>query len=137
MYINRLILIVGSMFLISINAFSADEIDKCASAVDHVTMRKCLEDAATFANNDLKKVETKLIASLESWDQDQNWKDEAITRLKDASTAFRSYQKNQCDFEASTAAGGNAAGDLRAECIYRLATERTKILLEQEKNLKD
>lgn len=136
MHINRLILTFG-LILVFFGTAGAEEIVKCASAVDHATMRKCLEDAATLANNNLKKTETKLIASLESWDQDQNWKDKAIARLKDASTAFRSYQNKQCDFEASTAAGGNAAGDLRAECIYRLAAERTKFLLEQEKNLKD
>ena len=137
MHINRIVLAVGSMLLISINAFSADEIDKCASAVDHVAMRKCLEDAAALAKNELTKTETKLMASLNNWDQDQHWREKAIADFKDATTAFRAYQKKLCDFEASTAAGGNSAGDLRLECIYRLAKERTNLLLEQEKHLKD
>lgn len=137
MHINRIMIAIGLMFLIPINAFATDEIDKCASAVDHVSMRKCLEDAATRVNNELTKTENRLIASLESWDQDQNWKDKAIVGFKDASAAFRSFQKKQCDFEASTAAGGNAAGDLRLECIYRMAKDRVKLLVEQEMRLKD
>jgi len=128
---------IGIMLLIAISAVSADEIDKCTSGIDHVPMRKCLDDAAKLVNNELTKTETKLITSLKSWDQDQDWRDKAIADFKDATNAFRSYQKKQCDFEASTAAGGNSAGDLRLECIYRMTKERTKLLLEQEKHLKD
>lgn len=54
-------------------------------------MRKCLEDATTLANNELTKAETKLMASLERWDEDQYWKDRAMAGFKDASPAFRSY----------------------------------------------
>ena len=132
-----IIFIFLSMIPFSTAVFGADEIDKCASSVDHATMRKCLEDAAKSANDELTSTENKLIASLKGWDQDKIWQDKAIERLKGASSEFRKYQKQQCDFEASTAAGGNAAGDLRADCIYRLAKERSKRLLEQEKNLKD
>lgn len=137
MHINRMMLAFCAMLLISINAFSADEIDKCASAVDHATMRKCLGDAVTLANKELTNAETKLMAYLRHWDQDQLWIDKAIEDFKGSTTAFRTYQKKQCDFEASTAAGGNSAGDLRLECIYRLAQERTKLILEQEKHLKN
>jgi uncharacterized protein YecT (DUF1311 family) len=125
-----------SVMALSTNAFGIDEIDKCASEVDHAVMRKCLEDAATRVSNELIKTENKMVATLQSCDEDQQWRDKAIERFKIATKAFRTYQKEQCDFESSTAAGGNAAGDLRAECIYRLAKERTKFLLEQEKNLK-
>ena len=126
-----------SMILYSTTAFSSDEINKCASSVDHATMRKCLEDSAKRANDELMSIEKKLIVSLKGWDQDEIWQDKAIRRLNAAANAFRAYQKQQCEFEASVAAGGNAAGDLRAECIYRLAKDRSKLLLEQEKNLKD
>jgi uncharacterized protein YecT (DUF1311 family) len=133
-----IMLVVFSLLLICSDAFCMDETDKCgASTVDHVGMRKCLQQAAKAANNELIKAENKLISLLHSWDQDQNWRDMAIERFKLAATAFRRYQKQQCDFEGSRAAGGNGAGDMRLACIYRLAKERTKLLLKQQKSLND
>jgi len=126
-----------SILITSSQSYGMDETDKCASSVDHVAMRKCLDDAATLANNELLKAEGKMMVALQGWDEDQHWRDKAIEDFKRASHAFREYQKQQCDFEASTAAGGNAAGDLRLECILRLSKERTTLLLKQANNLKD
>ena len=137
LHIKHMVLTFGSMLLISTYAFSADKIDKCATSVDHTTMRKCLEDAAKFANSDLTKAETKLTNSLQRWDEDHYWRHTALESFKSTAAAFQEYQKMQCDFEAATAAGGNSAGDLRLECIYRLAQERLKLLVELKKHFKD
>ena len=128
---------IVSVLLLSAAAFSADEIDKCASAVDHFSQRQCLELTALLANNEMMKAENKVLGALQRWDQDHYWRDKALERFKHAATAFRDYREQLCNFEASIAAGGNAAGDLRLECIYRLAKERAKLLLEQEKNIKE
>jgi len=106
----------------------AAEIDKCSPSVDHASERECLERVARLANEELLAAEARLLAAIKQWDEDKEWKDKAIDQLELSVAAFREYQMAVCNFDASLAAGGNEAGDMRAECMYRLATQRTRML---------
>jgi predicted outer membrane protein len=53
---------------------------------------------------------------ISSSDEDASMKQRALEALQASADSFRRYRSKQCEFEASTAAGGNSAGDLRALC---------------------
>jgi hypothetical protein len=48
--------------------------------------------------------------------------------LEASNLAYRKYQQSQCNFEATFAAGGNAAHDLKAACDAELDRNRTEQL---------
>ena len=57
---------------------------------------------------------------ISSSNEDQLAKKRALAALDSAAVRFRQFKAAQCEFEASTAAGGNGAGDLRALCDIAL-----------------
>ena len=80
-----------------------------------------------------KMAENRVRAAIKKWDQDQNYKDQSLSIFENSLKTFHSYLKSMCSFEASSAAGGNGAGDLYLFCEENLLREHIKRLAEQEK----
>jgi hypothetical protein len=84
----------------------------------------------------LQKAEEDLHVAIAHWDEDENWKIKSANALRTSSRDFNRYRKSQCDFNASLAAGGNGAGDMRLECIIELNKQRLDMLHAQRAALR-
>ncbi len=104
---------------------------RCAEAADHVTQRECLEQVFKQADADLYQAEKMLRLALTTWKEEKSFKLRTLARFDKAVKSFRLYRHDACEFDASAAAGGNGAGDLRLDCAIRLTNERLEILKDQ------
>jgi len=102
-------------FLVSA-AHAAD----CASASSHANQRACLERAAEKSAAAVDATEAAVRKRIAAWDEDAQFKQQSLSAFEDAAARFRQYESSQCEFEASSAAGGNGAGDIRLQCKLRL-----------------
>jgi len=93
--------------------------------------RQCLEQVFKQADADLYDAEKKLRQALTKWQEDKPFKERALARFDKAVKSFRLYRYDACEFDASAAAGGNGAGDMRLECAIRLTNERLEIFKEK------
>jgi uncharacterized protein YecT (DUF1311 family) len=126
--IPLLVLAMSSAASSDVRAADAQD---CSRFVDEVTARRCAERAAQVAQEELRQAEDSVRIRIKQWDEDQNWKQRAIQQFERSVAAFRDFQTAACDFDASAAAGGNAAGQMRNVCLTRLAKERIRTLTEQ------
>lgn len=117
MLIHSVLLISGILALLQNNAFAEDQ---CFNVASHAETRACLEARAKDSALALTNAESALRSALLNWDQEQQYKTRSISKLDTASTQFQRYRKNQCEFDASLAAGGNAADDRRLLCYIAL-----------------
>ena len=99
-------------------------VQECERAPDHAHERVCWEQLARTTTADVARTEQQLLRRLERWDQDPPYRQRARTLLLASFRQFASYRAAECDAEASVAAGGNAAGDLRLSCVVRLNRAR-------------
>lgn len=105
----------------------------CANTPDHATYRACMIKAAKKHDRRVTKVVATFRKAIVAWDK-ASWPEEAVWRqyslaaLKKATKNFRNYRDAQCDFEATSAAGGNGAGDMRLECDVKLDKGYLKLL---------
>lgn len=116
-------------------ASAASSTADCSALSSHAESRSCLEKHANRSLIELKKAVEDLAAAIQRWDQESEWKQKSAAAMYVSSRSFQRYRKSQCDFEASLAAGGNGAGDMRLECTIELNRERTARLREIAKDL--
>jgi hypothetical protein len=57
-------------------------------------------------------------------DDEVEVKNRILKNFDAATEQFKRYRTAQCEFEASSAAGGNGADDIRLQCEVRLNRER-------------
>jgi hypothetical protein len=62
---------------------------------------------------------TSLRQRIDDSDGESEYKQTSLSLLQTSASAYRRYRSSQCDFEASTAAGGNGAEDLRSNAKWR------------------
>ena len=109
---------------------SAKDMATCQSAPDHALQRQCMSRVVEETMKEVAIAEQRVRQAIAKWDEDREWKGRSLGLFEKAIRSFREFQSSSCDAEASAAAGGNAAGDLRLGCEYRLAVLRLRELAE-------
>ena len=107
------------------------ESNDCYARASHVEQRECLESASTESDRALTAAEDTIRQRITKWDEQPDYKSASRGAFDSAAAAFRTYRSRQCDFAATTAAGGNGAGDLRLACEIDLNQLRVQRLKEQ------
>ena len=93
---------------------------KWATGDSHSDYRACLEREVVQSNAQVDAEVEIARHRISSADEDTPPKQQALEALRVAYDSFKRYRTHQCEYEASTAAGGNSAGDLRALCEIAL-----------------
>ena len=77
--------------------------------------------AATAA--EVVLVQSDVSKRIAHMDDEAEVKNNILRHFRSATEQFHRYRTTQCEFEASSAAGGNGSGDLRLLCEVRLNRE--------------
>jgi hypothetical protein len=88
----------------------------CEQSSDHAGMRACLEKEETALFKKIRAEQKIILDRITAWDEEQPYKDRALKHFNSSVKNFDAYLKEQCEFDASSAVGGNAAGDMRFSC---------------------
>lgn len=97
--------------------------DDCAGVPSHSEQRACLEKLAATTAADVVLVQSDVSKRITHLDDEAEVKNNMLRHFRSATEQFHRYCTAQCEFEASAAAGGNGAGDLRLLCEVRLNRE--------------
>jgi uncharacterized protein YecT (DUF1311 family) len=136
-YFVRLTVAIFLALLLLPTAVHAADMDSllrgCSKEDSHAEMRECLEKKASSSKARLRIAETTILTLISKRGEEPEYEEaEYIAAMKSAfqsgKQAFQVYRRQQCEFYASMAAGGNGAGDLRLACIAALNTERAEQL---------
>ncbi|WP_081897415.1 lysozyme inhibitor LprI family protein [Massilia sp. BSC265] len=92
----------------------------CGREKDHVDYRECLERKASQSRVELEQALALLGKRIDSWDEEFVYRRRAHAHLQQSFELFQRFRESHCQFEASLAAGGNAAGDMRLHCEAEL-----------------
>ena len=110
-----------SLFLWALLSWhSAFATEECAKSSSHVEQRHCLAALAQKAETEVKDSQAQVLKRIENWDEDKDYKQESRKHLRESLARFKAFKRSQCELEASSAAGGNGAGDLGLDCQIRL-----------------
>ncbi|MES2014053.1 MAG: lysozyme inhibitor LprI family protein [Pseudomonadota bacterium] len=109
-----------ALALVAPVAFGAND---CANAPSHSEQRACLEQLAATTAAEVALVQCNATNRITHLDEETTVKDNILKHFRAATKQFRRYRRTQCEFEATAAAGGNGAGDLRLQCEVRLNRE--------------
>lgn len=122
------------LLLITSSKVGAAPSDPCSvNDPDHVTYRACQQTKVDSAMRLVAKAEDQVRSAIRNWEEDENWVDQSLELFEKSVIAFRAYQAAVCEVDASSAAGGNGAGDMRLSCEENLAKERIQLLAAQRK----
>lgn len=86
----------------------------------HADERACWQKAAEESSALVRAAQDDLRKRIESWDEDADYRERTLVLFNESTQQFDRYRKAQCEFEASSAAGGNGAGDMRLSCQISL-----------------
>lgn len=100
----------------------------CGREKDHVSYRECLEKKASHSRVELEHALALLAKRIDTWDEELEYRQRARAHLKQSFGLFQRFRESQCGFEASLAAGGNGAGDMRLHCEANLNNQFAKSL---------
>ena len=90
--------------------------NEICAANSHGEQRQCLERIAAESRVKLEHARALLIKRIQTWDEEASYRQRTLTLLNQSYDRFKNYRNFQCEYEASTAAGGNGAGDMRLQC---------------------
>jgi len=114
----RFVLGIG---LIARTAVSGEpEVRECWNRESHALARECFEESSRRSEEALAAELKTVRETVKTWDEEERYRNEAMSRVERSAAAFRKFRREQCDLEAASTAGGNAAGDLRAACESEL-----------------
>lgn len=99
---------------------------ECATG-SHAEIRACLDRLTASVEAELQRMEARLASRIALWDAEPPDVRRALQLLDVDRKAYRAYRAAQCELQASAAAGGNGAGDLRAMCM--IEQDRVRIAL--------
>ena len=124
--VSSLIFFLSSIFLISpkVTAQSQKAIRVCNGIKSHVEERACLTKLAEKSNLGLKVAENDLLSKIALWNEDADYKTQTRVQFIRATKVFAKFLAEQCRFEASLAAGGNGAEDMRLACLIENSNKR-------------
>ncbi len=97
---------------------------QCYEQPSHAAARACLEKQARQSALSVTRAEALVRSSLEKWDQEPAIRSRSLSAFETSVSQFIHYRETQCEFHASLAAGGNAAGDRRLLCEIELNNRR-------------
>jgi uncharacterized protein YecT (DUF1311 family) len=100
----------------------------CTRHDSHASYRTCLERQAARADADLVHQENALRSKIGRWDETVEAKQRRLHQFDLDVAAYRRYRQARCDYEASRAAGGNGAHDMRLSCRIELDAQRSAML---------
>jgi hypothetical protein len=83
-------------------------------------MRACWEALATKTAAEVSAAENDARQRISDWDEDVEYKTRSLGLLQAMTEQFQKYRVARCELEASAAAAGNGAGDMRLACEVRL-----------------
>lgn len=98
--------------------------DQCYKLQSHADVRVCLETQSNESAAGVAQAEDDFRSALARWDQELEYRARTRSNFDAAVLSFKSYREAQCEFQASLAAGGNAAGDQRLLCNIQLNGQR-------------
>ena len=98
--------------------------EDCFNKGGQADARECLESRFAQSELDLKKAETSALVEIQNWDELPSFKDRATATLKVSSSQFRHYRKDQCQLQASLAAGGSGTTHRMLLCAIELNEQR-------------
>ena len=127
MYIR--VIILGALF--SFTGFALAAPDCGGRASSHASERACWIKAVEKSNALVHSAQESLRKRIKSWDEDAEYIERTLVLFDESTKRFSRYRQSQCEFEASSAAGGNGAGDMRLSCQIALDESYLRSLNEQ------
>jgi uncharacterized protein YecT (DUF1311 family) len=106
----------------------------CYAREGRVTQRECLTDRAKESEQRLEYTERAVRDAIRRADQERDEVDRALAAFEKTVSGFRRYRKEQCEFVAMLAFGGNAQGDRRLLCEIDLNMSRIQYLSSDSKD---
>jgi uncharacterized protein YecT (DUF1311 family) len=118
------------LFTLLCSAFAgpAYAASNCGTEKSHAGYRACLEGKASESRIKLEQALTLLAKRIDNWDEELDYRQRARAHLQQSFELFQRFRESQCEFEASLAAGGNGAGDMRLHCEADLNNQYGKSL---------
>ena len=117
---SSLRLFISSMMLIACPAVAQDSLPpdaaSCMAMAGHADQRECLEARAKIRDEQIATYEHHIQVAIQHWDEDYDYRAKTRLFFDSARQAWSSSRSATCELVASTAAGGNGAGDLRLQC---------------------
>jgi uncharacterized protein YecT (DUF1311 family) len=101
---------------------------RCYELSSEVEARDCLEQFDAQSRQKVDEVQKELLAALQRWDQEPAYRTASTDALRMANSRFEQFREAQCEYIASLAAGGNAAGDRRLLCRIEMNEQRARQL---------
>jgi hypothetical protein len=92
----------------------------CEATPDHASERACLIRTARDADARVEAAQQLLRKRIGRWSEDPPERARTLALFNEAANGFARFRQAQCDYEASVAAGGNGAGDMRLRCQVAL-----------------
>ena len=115
------LLAVCSLF--ALGAIAADvllpDAYACSQEESSVEQHKCLGRKAREREARISSAEHRVRDAINRWDEEQKYRDRSLDLLETSRKAYLAQRSEVCEVEASTAADGNAARDLRLMCQER------------------
>jgi uncharacterized protein YecT (DUF1311 family) len=116
-------ILLTTCMLIAVDVAAAEpslpDASACSGQADHAGLRACLEQRARAREARIAASERRVKEAISRWDQEQEYRDRSLTLLDASRRAYLAQRSATCEVEASTAAGGNSAGDIRLQCQER------------------
>jgi uncharacterized protein YecT (DUF1311 family) len=103
----------------------------CSSTTGHADARDCLIRRAAHAASLVADAERTFKTVLSTSAEDPIEISRAVTAFERASQQYDRYRKDQCDFVAALALGGNGASDRRLLCQIELDNRRVADLAQE------
>ncbi|WP_161780281.1 lysozyme inhibitor LprI family protein [Ferriphaselus sp. R-1] len=118
------------MFLVAAG-LSSNVLADCEwrEGISHSEYRQCLVAEAQWSVAKLDQAEKTLQLRISTAGEEESFTRRAIELLDASMDSFRKFRVSFCEFEASTAAGGSAAGDLRLRCEIKLNQDFARRLI--------
>jgi hypothetical protein len=103
----------------------------CGNAPDHASERACWIKAAKDSNARVHAAQDLQRRRIGQWDQDPQYRANTLALFNEAADKYAHFRRAQCEYEASVAAGGNGAGDMRHSCQVALDNAYLKSIQSQ------
>jgi len=126
------LLLVAAMPLSAQRSAESERI--CYALDSHDSQRECLSSRAAQSETRLEAEEAFARSALLHADEDEADRARAVQALDKSAGEYRRYRKEQCEFVASLAFGGNAQEDRRLLCEIELNESRIRQLQAEVKH---
>ncbi|MFZ6743340.1 lysozyme inhibitor LprI family protein [Undibacterium sp. JH2W] len=122
------------LFLSSLVLTTAAQAQRAASGEDcfyiggQADARTCLEERVVKSDVALSQLEADVLVTVRRWDDTAGNRARVKGKLLSSSRQYLLYRAEQCELQASLAAGGTGTGHRRYLCILELNEQRIRYL---------